>query len=112
MLPKSICIGVSTKTNPRPQWSITRLSGGWMPRNVYQAPVATTHMPVVRKAARSMCGQRTRTIGPVVIAHQFAGMILPSTMVWPRGTCIQLLLQRIQNEENIVPRETMQHAKK
>jgi len=28
------------------------------------------------------------------------------------GTCIQLLLQRIQNDENIVPRETMQQAKK
>ena len=50
--------------------------------------------------------------GPVVIAHQSAGMILPSTMLWPSGTCIQLLLTRIQNEENMVPSETMQQAKK
>src|SRR5215831_10652494 len=111
-LPTSICIGTSTATNPRPQWSITRLSAGWTPRKVYQAPVATTHMPLVRKAASSICGQRTRTIGPVVIAHQSAGTILPLTMVCPRGTCIQLLLQRIQKDENIVPRETMQQAKK
>jgi len=69
-------------------------------------------MPVVRKAASSICGQRTRMIGPVVIAHQSAGMILPSMTVWPSGTCIQLLLARIQNEENIVPSETMQQARK
>ena len=74
--------------------------------------MAATHMPVVRNAASSMCGQRTRMIGPVVIAHQSAGMILPSTIVWPSGTCIQLLLARIQNDENIVPSETMQQAKK
>jgi hypothetical protein len=59
-----------------------------------------------------MCGQRMRTIGPVVIAHQSSGTILLSTMAWPIGTCIQLLLQRIQNEENIVPKETMQQEKK
>ncbi len=59
-----------------------------------------------------MCGQRTIMTGPVTIAHQSAGMILPSTMVWPSGTCIQLLLARIQNEENIVPSDTMQQAKK
>src|SRR5262249_35456620 len=86
-----------------------RASARWTPRSS-QAPVAATHMPVVRKAASSMCGQRTRMIGPVVIAHQSAGIILPSTIVWPSGTCIQLLLARIQNEENIVPSETMQQA--
>jgi hypothetical protein len=37
---------------------------------------------------------------------------LLSTKAWPTGTCIQLLLQRIQNEENIVPKETMQAEKK
>ena len=58
-----------------------------------------------------MCGQRTRMIGPLVIAHQSAGIILPSTIAWPSGTCIQLLLARIQNDENIVP-TTMQQAKK
>ena len=79
---------------------------------MYQAPLAATHMPVVRNAASNICGQRTRMTGPVVIVHQSAGMILPSTMVWPSGTCIQLLLARIQNEENIVPSETMQQAKK
>jgi hypothetical protein len=48
---------------------------------MYQAPVAMTLMPVVKKAASSICGQRTRTIGPVVIAHQSSGTILPSTTV-------------------------------
>ena len=83
-----------------------------MSRSVYQAPVAATHMPVVRNAASSMCGQRTIMTGPVTIAHQSEGMILPSTIVCPTGTCIQLLLARIQKDENIVPSETMQHAKK
>src|SRR5947207_11679576 len=69
-------------------------------------------MPVVKNAASNMCGQRTIMTGPVTIAHQSDGMILPSTIVCPTGTCIQLLLARIQNEENIVPSETMQQAKK
>ena len=68
--------------------------------------------PVVRKAASSMCGQRTPTMGPVVIAHQLSGTILPSIMACPSGTCIQLLFARIQNEENIVPAETMQQDRK
>src|ERR1700754_4628493 len=89
-----------------------RDSGKSLSRSTYQAPVAATHMPVVRKAASSMCGQRTRMIGPVAIAHQSAGMMRPSTMAWPSGTCIQLLLARIQNDENIVPSETMQQARK
>ena len=110
--PKNSCTGISTATSPRPQCSMTRASARWIPRSTYQAPVATTLMPVVRKAASSMCGQRTRWIGPVVIAHQSAGMILPSTIEWPTGTCIQLLLARIQKDENIVPSATMQHAKK
>ena len=50
--------------------------------------------------------------GPSTIARQSAGMILPSTISWPTGTCIQELLARIQNEENIVPSDTMQQAKK
>ena len=83
-----------------------------MPRSTYQAPVAATHIPVVRNAANSMCGQRTIITGPSTISRQSAGMILPSTIVWPSGTCIQLLLARIQNDENIVPSETMQQAKK
>ena len=69
-------------------------------------------IPVVRKAASSICGQRTRTIGPVTIDHQSAGTNLPSTMTWPSGTCIQLLLARIQNDDSMVPRETMQQDKK
>ena len=69
-------------------------------------------MPVVRNAASSMCGQRTIITDPSTISLQSAGMILPSTIVWPSGTCIQLLLARIQNDENIVPSETMQQAKK
>ena len=83
-----------------------------MLRSTYQAPVAATHMPVVRNAASSMCGQRTIITDPSTISLQSAGMILPSTIVWPSGTCIQLLLARIQNDENIVPSETMQQAKK
>ncbi len=79
---------------------------------MYQAPVAMMLMPVVRKAASSMCGQRTRMTAPAVIAHQSLGTIRPSTTLCPSGTCIQLLLQRIQNEENIVPSDTMQQAKK
>ena len=77
-----------------------------------QAPVAMMLMPEVRNAASSMCGQRTRTIGPVVIAHQSCGTIRPSITAWPSGTCIQVLLQRIQNEENMVPSETMAHDMK
>src|SRR5438552_18755090 len=83
-----------------------------MLRSTYHAPVEATHMPVVKNAASSMCGQRTRMTDPVTIAHQSAGMILPSTIVCPTGTCIQLLFAIIQNEENIVPSETMQQAKK
>lgn len=37
---------------------------------------------------------------------------LPSTMTWPSGTCIQLLLQRIQNDDSMVPNETMQQDRK
>jgi hypothetical protein len=69
-------------------------------------------MPVVRNAASSMCGQRTRMMGPKMIAHQLSGTILPSIMACPSGTCIQLLFARIQNEENIVPMETMQQDRK
>ena len=79
-------------TRPRPQCSMTRASAGCRPRNRYQAPVAMMLIPVVRKAASSICGQRTRTIGPVTIAHQSTGTNLPSTIAWPSGTCIQLLL--------------------
>ena len=78
--PKKSCTGTSTATSPRPQCSISRASARCMPRSAYHAPVAITHMPVVRKAASSICGQRTRMIGPVVIAHQSAGMIRPSKM--------------------------------
>ena len=69
-------------------------------------------IPVVRKAASSICGQRTRITGPVVIAHQSVGTSLPSITVWPIGTCIQVLLARIQNDDSIVPSATMQHARK
>ena len=47
-----------------------------------------------------------------MISSQSLGMILPSTIAWPTGTCIQLLLARIQNDDNIVPSDTMQQAKK
>ena len=52
------------------------------------------------------------TTGPVTMAHQLSGMNRPFTTVWPSGTCIQLLLQRIEKDENMVPRDTMQQAKK
>jgi len=74
--------------------------------------VAATHIALVRKAASSMCGQRTICTGPRTICIQSAGTILPSMISWPSGTCIQLLLARIQNDENMVPSETMQQAKK
>ena len=89
-----------------------RASAGCRPRNRYQAPVAITLIPVVRNAASSICGQRTIITGPSTMARQSVGMILPSTIVWPTGTCIHELLARIQNEENIVPSDTMQQAKK
>ena len=79
---------------------------------MYHAPVAETHMALVRNAASSMCGQRTIMTWPSTISLQSAGMILPSTIVWPTGTCIQELLARIQKEESIVPSDTMQQAKK
>ena len=69
-------------------------------------------MAVVRYAARSMCSQRIWKIGPQMISSQSLGMILPSTISWPTGTCIQLLLARIQNDDPIVPRATMQHEKR
>ena len=69
-------------------------------------------MPEVKKAASSMCGQRTRMMGPKMMAHQLSGTSLPSTTTWPSGTCIQLLFARIQNEESIVPMETMQQDRK
>ena len=59
-----------------------------------------------------MCGQRTICTGPSTICFQSVGMILPSTIVWPSGTCIQLLFARIQKDENMVPSDTMQHEKK
>ena len=74
--------------------------------------MADTHIDVVSMAASSMCGHRTICTGPSTICIQSLGMILPSTRVWPSGTCIQLLFARIQNDENIVPSETMQHATK
>src|ERR1700748_2668062 len=101
-----------TATNPSPHRNMERDSGTSWSRNRYQAPVAATHMPVVRKAASSMCGHRTRMMGPVVIAHQSPGSILPLTTTWPSGTCIQLLLARIQKDENMVPSETMQQERK
>src|SRR4030095_658848 len=78
----------------------------------YHAPVAEMHIALLRNAASNMCGQRTIITGPSTMACQSAGMIFPSTIVWPTGTCIQLLLARIQNDENIVPSDTMQHAKR
>jgi hypothetical protein len=51
-------------------------------------------------------------MGPVTIDHQSTGTNLPSTMACPSGTCIQELLQRIQNEDSMVPIETMQHDRK
>ena len=59
-----------------------------------------------------VCSLPARMIGPVMIASQSSGTSLPSTTEWPSGTCIQLLLQRIQNDDSIVPSETMQHEKK
>src|SRR5262245_44871644 len=109
-MPEKSWIGISTAANPSPQLSITHASARCTLRSVYQAPVVATHIPVVRKAASSMCGQRTRMIEPVVMVHQSAGIILPSMIVCPSGTCIQLLLARIQNEENIVPSESRQQA--
>ena len=78
--PKNICTGMIAATRPRPQCSMTRASAGCRPRSRYQAPVAMMLIPVVRKAASSICGQRTRTIGPVTIAHQSTGTNLPSTI--------------------------------
>src|SRR5512137_2413715 len=105
-------MGIRTESNPSPQRSMTLASGECWPRSLYHAPVAATHNAVVQKAANSICGQRTRTTGPVTIAHQFSGINLPLTTLWPRGACIQLLLHKIQKEENIVPSDTMQQAKR
>ena len=44
---------------------------------MYQAPVAMTHMPVVRKAPRTIWGQRTLTTSPVTMVHQSVGMMRP-----------------------------------
>lgn len=80
----------------------------WTRRRWYQAPVAATDIAVVRNAPSSMCSQRIRNTGPQMIASQSLGMILPSTISWPTGTCIQLLLARIQNDDAMVPSATMQ----
>ena len=71
------------------------------------APAAAMLIAVVRNAANSMCGQRTIITGPSTMVRQSAGMILPSTITWPTGTCIHELLARIQNEESIVPSVTL-----
>ena len=47
-----------------------------------------------------------------MIASQSAGKKRPSVNVKPAGVCIQLLVERIQNEENSVPTATMMAAKK
>ena len=61
-------------TSPRPQCSITRASARWTPRSMYQAPVGRhAHAGRQEGGESSMCGQRTRMIDPVVIAHQSAG---------------------------------------
>jgi hypothetical protein len=83
-----------------------------MLRRRYQAPVAVTHIAVVRNAASNMCIHRIRNTGPLMIAVQLLGMILSLMIWWPTGTCIQLLLAMIQNEEAIVPSEIMQQARK
>ena len=91
---------------------MTWASGRWMPRSTYHAPVAATHIAVVRNAASSMCGQRTIITAPSTISRQSAGMISPSTISCPTGTCIQLLLARIQNDDAMVPSVTMQQARR
>src|SRR5215472_10331218 len=83
-----------------------------MPRSTYQAPAALTHIDVVRNAASSMCSQRRRNTELVMIVVQSLGTNLPSTVCWPSGTCIQVLFARIQKDENKVPIDTMQQAKK
>ncbi len=47
-----------------------------------------------------------------MIASQSAGKKRSSAKVKPAGVCIQLLVERIQNEENSVPAATMMAAKK
>ena len=79
----------------------------------YHAPVAATHMPVVRNAPSSICGQRTQ--------HDRARVICPSSRrerscrprscgrAEPASSCCCTM---IQYDENIVPSATMQQAKK
>jgi hypothetical protein len=57
-----------------------------------------------------MCSQRMWKTGPQMIASQSLGTSLPATIAWPTGTCIQLLLARIQNDDAMVPSATMQQA--
>ena len=59
-----------------------------------------------------MCGQRTIITDPSTISRQSPGTILPPTISWPTGTCIQLLLARIQKDDAMVPSATMQQARR
>src|ERR1700741_2114386 len=90
-----------------PMRSMTRASALNSCRSTYQAPVAATQKAPVRKEARNMWGKRTHTTGLKIILNQSFGTKTPFSMEYPTGTCIQLLLTKIQKAERAVPRATI-----
>src|SRR5262249_59152458 len=90
-----------------PMRSMMRASAWYLRRSKYHAPVPATQDAPVRYEASSMCGKRTQTTGLKRIAAQSSGAYCPFTLAYPTGTCIQLLLTRIQKAENVVPSATI-----
>jgi hypothetical protein len=86
---------------------MTRASAANSRRSRYQAPVAATQKAPTRYEAKSMWGNRTHSTGLNVILNQSFGANTPFSITYPVGTCIQLLLARIQKADRLVPSATI-----
>ena len=93
--------------------SMPRASTLFFPPSACHAPVAATQNAVVTYAASTMWGTRTQTTGLKMIACQSVGTNTPSApTLKPTGACIQELFTMIQNEDIVVPRQTIRQEKK
>ncbi len=82
------------------------------PFNRCHAAVAQTSKAETRKAAIPIWNKRYGNEGLNIIASQSCGTMMPFSIAYPAGVCIQLLEDRIQNIEIQVPRATIRVAKK
>ena len=81
--------------------------------STWKAETAPTTRPVVRKAASSMCASRVGRLGLKMTAMKSVARSVPSARVSnPCGVCIQLLADRIQKAEMVVPTATRTVARK